>query len=185
MGEHIVKEVEQVGKKKWFHRLSQVIFYLFAIGFLIVILYSPQNQMKGKVAPLFETIDDRGERVSLIDLRGRVVLLDFWGRWCPHCVRMIPKLREIKKAYQKRGVSVIGIHSFDGLPNQRALKRYMEQADINYSVWRGKRDIERAYMIESWPTMFVIDRRGVVQDVLRGAQGKRKIEKILNDVLKE
>lgn len=172
-------------QKKWLSRGIQILFYLAAIGILVGMLYSPQNKLKNKTAPLFETVDYRGKPVSLGDLRGKVVVLDFWGVWCPHCVRMIPKLHNIKERYKKRGVVVIGLHSADGRPDQNEMHQYAQKHKINYPIWMGKKSIERDYMISTWPTMIIIDRKGMIRDIFRGAQGERKIRKVLNEILSE
>ena len=114
-------------------------------------------------APDFSFTSSEGEHITLEDLRGKVVLLDFWGTWCPPCVESVPELRNLHKRYSKEGSPfvLIGISS-DGDENE-----WKEFTEKNKMIWpqyldRDRR-IQRAFGVRAFPTYIVIDHEGVVR----------------------
>lgn len=113
-------------------------------------------------APDFSFTSLQGEHITLDDLKGKVVVLDFWGTWCPPCVESVPELRNLYKRYSKEPSFVlIGISS-DG--DEDAWKEFTEK---NKMVWPQYRDRNRkilhAFNIRAFPTYMVIDHEGIVR----------------------
>ena len=111
--------------------------------------------------------------VHLADLRGKVVLLDFWATWCGPCRYTIPKLNSLYKKYKDRGLVVIGLTEFEGNVEGRDmtrpqeleyLRQFKRQKSIAYGfgISEGK-ETARGYSITSLPTAVLIDRRGRVR----------------------
>jgi peroxiredoxin len=113
-------------------------------------------------APDFSFTSLQGEYVALDDLKGKVVLLDFWGTWCPPCVASVPELRNLYKRYSKEPSFVmIGISS-DG--DEQA---WHEFTDKNKMVWPQYRDrdrrIQNGFNVHAYPTYILIDYEGIVR----------------------
>jgi peroxiredoxin len=113
-------------------------------------------------APDFSFTSAEGEYVSLDDLRGKVVVLDFWGTWCPPCVESVPELRTLHKRYSKEpSFMLIGISS------DSDEQEWREFTAKNKMVWPQYRDkdakIQRAFGVRAFPTYVVIDHEGIVQ----------------------
>jgi peroxiredoxin len=113
-------------------------------------------------APDFAFVSSEGEHIALEDLRGKVVLIDFWGTWCPPCVESVPELRNLYKRYSKEGTFVIiGISSDDDEEEWR------EFTLKNKMIWPQYRDkdhrILRAFGIRAFPTYILIDHEGIVR----------------------
>lgn len=113
-------------------------------------------------APDFSFTSLQGEHITLDDLRGKVVVLDFWGTWCPPCVESVPELRNLHKRYSKEPSFVlIGISS-DG--DEQEWKQFTEK---NRMVWPQYRDRDRkilsAFNIRAFPTYILIDHEGIVR----------------------
>ena len=113
-------------------------------------------------APDFAFTSSEGEHITLDDLRGKVVLLDFWGTWCPPCVESVPDLRDLYKRYSKAGnFTIIGISSDSEEDTWR------EFTVKNKMVWPQYRDkdhhILRAFNIHAFPTYILIDHEGIVR----------------------
>ena len=113
-------------------------------------------------APDFAFTSLQGEYISLEDLRGKVVVLDFWGTWCRPCVDSVPSLRSMHKKFLKEPSFVlIGISSDS---DEETWKEFTEQ---NKMVWPQYRDrdkrIHRAFGIRAFPTYIVIDHEGIVR----------------------
>jgi peroxiredoxin/Flp pilus assembly protein TadD len=113
-------------------------------------------------APDFSFTSLEGEYIALDDLRGKVVLLDFWGTWCPPCVESIPELRSLHKKYSKEPSFVlIGISS-DG--DEEVWREFTAKNKMIWPQYRDKdRRIQRAFGVRAFPTYVVIDHEGIVR----------------------
>lgn len=113
-------------------------------------------------APDFSFTSSEGEHIALEDLRGKVVLLDFWGTWCPPCVESVPELRNLHKRYSKEpSFMLIGISS------DSDEEKWREFTAKNKMIWPQYRDrdrrIQRAFGVNSFPTYVLIDHEGIVR----------------------
>jgi peroxiredoxin len=113
-------------------------------------------------APDFSFTSLQGEYISLDDLKGKVVLLDFWGTWCPPCVESVPDLRNLSKKYSKEPSFVlIGISS-DG--DEQTWREFTEKNRMTWPQYRDKdRKILNAFNIRAYPTYIIIDHEGIVR----------------------
>lgn len=114
-------------------------------------------------APDFSFTSLEGKHIALDDLRGKVVLLDFWGTWCPPCVESVPELRTLHKRYSKEGIPfvLIGISSDS---NEAEWKEFTAKNEMIWAQYRDKdRRIQRAFAVSSFPTYIVIDHEGIVR----------------------
>lgn len=114
-------------------------------------------------APDFSFTSSEGEHITLDDLRGKVVLLDFWGTWCPPCVESVPELRTLHKRYSKDGTPfvLIGISSDS---DEAEWKEFTAKNEMSWAQYRDKdRRIQRAFSVRSFPTYIVIDHEGIVR----------------------
>lgn len=113
-------------------------------------------------APDFSFTSSQGEYISLDDLRGKVVVLDFWGTWCRPCVDSVPSIRSMHKKYSKEtSFMLIGISSDS---DEEAWKEFIERNKMIWPQYRDKdRRIQRAFGIRAFPTYIVIDHEGIVR----------------------
>ena len=113
-------------------------------------------------APDFSFTSLQGEYITLEDLKGKVVVLDFWGTWCPPCVESVPELRNLHKRYSKEASFVM-----IGISSDRQEEVWKEFTDKNRMVWPQYRDenrkIQNAFNIRAYPTYIVIDHEGIVR----------------------
>ena len=123
-------------------------------------------------APDFSLSDLSGRMTSLEQHRGSVILLDFWATWCPPCRMSIPEIIKLHEKFGGKGLVIFGISMDDPrMVNDEQLRVFKEKAGINYSVLRVNRQILQDYFGDeqiSIPTMFVIDRDGMIRDKLVG-----------------
>ncbi len=130
----------------------------------------PVGVAPGRTAPDFTAHTTDGGELTLSDLRGSVVVLDFWGAWCLPCKKSLPHLRNLFDAYSDDGLLVVLV-STDELEQESIDYLAGEGFDEFVSVWEpgGKRasPITLLYGIDDQPIprSFVLDRRGVIRFV--------------------
>ncbi|HTU92745.1 MAG TPA: redoxin family protein [Gemmataceae bacterium] len=164
--------------------------------------------LKGGLAPELEgVVAWKGEKVKLADLKGKYVLLEFWGYWCGPCVHSMPVLIELHEKFADKGLAIIGVHlDIDGEVDTAA--KYDDKiAPIKKKLWKDKslpfpvaltsgKRIESGdnqsirgraaaqYGILGYPTTILIDREGKVVGKFNASDAKKavaEVEKLLND----
>jgi peroxiredoxin len=112
-----------------------------------------------KPAPDFTLQDGDGKSLKLSDLRGKVVVLNFWATWCGPCALEIPWFIEFEKQFKSRGLEIVGV-SMDE-EGWKAIKPYVASHKMNYRVLLGNDSVGQLYGgVDSLPTTFIIDREG-------------------------
>ena len=126
--------------------------------------------------------------LKLQDLRGRVVLVEFWTFGCINCRNTLPFIKTWHERYRDKGLAIIGVHSPE-FPEERDIEnlrrevvslgiRYPVVSDNDYQTWN-------AYKVEAWPTTFLLDKQGRIR-WMRVGEGKydeteRLIQKLLTE----
>ena len=117
-------------------------------------------------APDFSLEQVGGGRVSLAELRGKIVVLDFWYKDCPYCMIAVPTVERLVETYGKRGVVFLGMNVDRQEEDARAAIRQMH---ITYPSLRTDFDFAKRFGIHAYPTFVVIDGAGVVRHFHAGA----------------
>ena len=113
-------------------------------------------------APDFSFTSSEGEYITLDDLKGKVVMLDFWGTWCPPCVASVPELRNLYKRYSNNPSFVlIGISSdFD----EAVWRDFTDKNQMRWPQYRDRdRRITNVFNIRAFPTYLIIDHEGILR----------------------
>ena len=136
-----------------------------------------------------------GEATTLADLRGRVVLLEFWATWCKPCQAMFPKLKELDEQNRERGLDVIALtrHYFAGRDTASSqadelelMRSVIKQHDLGFRV--GVAEDERtqdAYGATGMPTLALVDRSGIVRYAHFGGGEDTRFHATLTECMKE
>ena len=115
----------------------------------------------------FETL--RGTTESLEDYRGRIVLLNFWGTWCPPCRREIPELVAVDDSFPPEDLAVIGVAVDSGSPEE--IRAFLQEFGADYPVWISSGGKALAsFDAAGYPFTLLIDRRGVIRRQYLGPQ---------------
>jgi len=117
--------------------------------------------------------------VKLSDLRGKVVLLDFWAHWCGPCQVTLPNLTRWHEKYKDKGLVILGLTKYYGHGDQRRmttdeelvyLREFKKRYRLPYGIVVGEKDVnELNYGVNSIPMSFLLDRKGVLRYISPGA----------------
>ena len=134
----------------------------------------------------FNTPGDRP--LTLEELRGRVVLVDFWTYSCINCIRTFPYLKAWDKRYRKDGLTIVGVHSpefpFERDPGN--VEEAIERNDIRYPVTQDNElQTWSAYANQYWPAEYFIDARGRVRYAHFGEGEYEEKERVIRELLGE
>ena len=137
-------------------------------------------QAASSLPPDFEAQDIAGKAVKLSDLKGKVVLLDFWATWCPPCRVEVPNLLEIYRKFKDEDFVLISVSLDRDLTAARKFVKDKEMDWVHIIDWEAGREIATLYQVEYIPSTFVINRKGKIEArQLRGDELKEKIAALL------
>jgi thiol-disulfide isomerase/thioredoxin len=138
-------------------------------------LYGLRNLRVGKVAPDVEGQDLDEVKIKLSDFRGRVTAIVFWATWCGPCMQMVPHERKLVEQMKNQPFVLIGVNG-DSDRNQ-AKQMAATEAMTWRSFWNGPRGkegpISDAWNVRGWPTVYLLDPKGVIRLKFEGYGGKR------------
>ena len=129
----------------------------------------------------FTLKDVDGNQVSLASYKGKVVLLNFWGTWCPPCRMEIPGFIELQDTYRDKGLVIVGVAVED---TPEAVRAYAGEVKINYPLAMVQDDIDAAYgPMYGLPVSFIIARDGSICRKHLGELSKERAEQEIKALL--
>lgn len=128
------------------------------------------------------------EPLKLKDLRGRVVLIEFWTFGCINCRNTLPFIKSWHDRYQDKGLTIVGVHSpeFDEERDVEKVRSEVASLGIHYPVVTDN-DYQtwNAYNVEAWPTMFLLDKQGRIRWKHVGEGSYDEAERMIQQLLAE
>jgi cytochrome c biogenesis protein CcdA/thiol-disulfide isomerase/thioredoxin len=148
------------------------------------------NLSKGVVAPELILGGQwlNSEPLKLADLKGKVVLIDFWTYSCINCQRTFPYLRDWWEKYQDEGLVIIGVHSpeFEFEKNIKNVQKAVEDFELSYPVMQDNNfQTWRAYDNHYWPAKYLMDKDGLIRYTHFGEGDYDETEEMIQELLKE
>jgi cytochrome c biogenesis protein CcmG, thiol:disulfide interchange protein DsbE len=145
---------------------------LAAVAALLLLVASPysrqgEENVVGSKAKNF-SFELAGKPAQLSDLRGKVVILNFWATWCAPCVEETPALNRMHQQIASSGAMVLGI-SID--EDEAQYRKFLADHQISFPTFRDpSKNIAASYGTFGWPETYIIDRDGKIARKLIGAQ---------------
>lgn len=117
----------------------------------------------GSHLPDFSLKDLQGREISSADLRGKVVLIDFWATWCKPCKQEMPGYQKLSDLYGPRGFAVVGF-KFNDMPDAEDPLLFADKIGVRYPLAVGPDDLRQKFGgIEGLPTTMLYDRQGILR----------------------
>lgn len=125
----------------------------------------PAAPQVGQLAPDFTLTSLDGEQITLSELEGKPVVLNFWATWCPPCRVEIPILEAVSQSFEGEAI-ILGI---DVQESPGTVEAFVERFGMTYPVVLDQDGyVTKAYQVRAFPTTYFIDSRGVVTEVFTG-----------------
>jgi peroxiredoxin len=130
-------------------------------------------------------LEEPAQTLSLRELRGQVVYVDFWASWCVPCRLSMPALDGLYRQHRSRGFTVLGVNKDTSVADAQ---RFLKRVPVSFALVHDAGDAAaRAFDVKAMPSGYLVDRRGVVRHVHRGfteetaASLAREIEILLKE----
>ena len=131
--------------------------------------YEPvKNVHVGDVAPSFQLEDTKGNKVSLEDLRGKVVLVNFWATWCPPCRAEMPSMEKLYEAMAGDDFVMLAINAEEN--GRNVVPDFLKKTPHNVTIlYDDQGVVQHLYGVYKFPESFVIRKDGIIDDKVIGA----------------
>lgn len=176
-------------KNKTARAVTVVILLLASIGIIISIVNFSKTEKAGQpkvgqAASDFTQVGINDKKISLHDLQGKVVLLNFWGSWCEPCRQEMPMIEKTYEKYKDQGLIVIGVNIGE---SKVTAKGFAERMGLTFPILLDqKRDVTlKQYIVDQIPSSFFIDKHGVIRYVFTGPMNQDYIEKNVKSLLSQ
>lgn len=128
---------------------------------------APEPLAEGTPAPNWSLPTLAGDTMRLANLKGKVVLVDFFYKSCAPCCAALPILQSLHEKYKDRGVVVVGIDPYDD-PVKDEMATFLAKRGITYTVLFSDHELSKAYRVHAFPTLFILDRDGKIVETHTG-----------------
>lgn len=158
--------------------------FILAVGLLTTPPAVLAMAQKGQPAPPFKVTTTSGQPLTLANYKGNVLILDFFASWCHPCKESIPHIMELNRKYGKQGLKILGLSLDD---DKDDLIEFVTPFRLNYPVAQANENLQTEYGLRSIPTLFIIDKKGIVTEKYMGLtdEVKKNMEITIKRLLAE
>ena len=137
-------------------------------------------------APSVTFITIEGQKISLHEMRGKVVLVNFWATWCPPCRAEMPAIEKVYRAYKDLGLEVLAVNTTDQ-DSETDAAAFVDELALSFPIPLDRTgDVSAAYSLRGLPSTYFIDADGVIRSVVVGGpMSEALIQSKVEDLLKD
>jgi peroxiredoxin len=119
-----------------------------------------------QAAPDFTLKSRSGENMKLSELRGQVVMINFWASWCGPCRQEMPLLEELYQRYQPMGFTLLGVNVEE---DSAAAEKVLKEIQVSFPILYDRNNqVSESYDVSAMPSTFLVDRDGRVRHLHKG-----------------
>lgn len=139
------------------------------------------KELVGCEAPDFKVTTITGEHLSLSQLRGKVIVINFWFESCAPCIAELPALNKLVDEFQQQDVVFIAF----GKDPEFRISKFLTEKKFNYKMVSGKYDLVNDFcVIAGWPMNMVVDKNGIVQYIKPGGYTDERAKTAAYEMMK-
>jgi len=147
--------------------MMKCVLVLF-FAFLSCPFSAAASALVGSIAPDFSLQDMQGRQVQLSDLRGKVVIVNFWATWCPPCRAEMPSMEALHLAFKEDDLVLLAINVEEDA--HELVENFLKKNPYNFPILLdAETEVQQGYGVFQFPESFIIDRNGVVVKKIIGA----------------
>lgn len=124
-----------------------------------------KNKYVGTKIPDIALKTLKGKTYNLSKMEGKIVLLNFWFAACKPCITEISSFNELQEKYKSKNLVILSV----GTDKKEVAQKIVDQKKMRYAVVADRKDIAERMNVSTYPTSFLIDQKGIIQQVFIGA----------------
>ena len=133
---------------------------------ILAFSYVSFAKIRSEAAPDFVLKSATGKNIRLSELKGRVIMLNFWATWCGPCAEEIPYLNKLHDSLDPYDFELLGINLDE---DQSKAMHLANKLDMNFPIlFDVQKDVSKSFSVDAMPTTIIIDRSGKIRHVNRG-----------------
>jgi peroxiredoxin len=149
------------------HQITWMKHLLLVMSVMLFVTHAGAAVKTGP-APDFTLKSRDGSNIKLSELRGQVVMINFWASWCGPCRQEMPLLDQLYQRYQPMGFTLLGVNVEE---DSTAADKVLKQIPVSFPVlFDSENSVSESYQVRAMPSTFLIDRNGNVRYLHKGYQ---------------
>jgi thiol-disulfide isomerase/thioredoxin len=152
-------------------------------GYEIERIIADPSRLRKDFAPEFSVRASSGQEINLDTLKGKVVLLDFWGTWCAPCRGSLPLLKDLAAKVDAAKVAIVSIDEGDSRENW---EKFIRENGMTWTqVYDGDLALHRAFRVDGYPRYYILSKDGIILAEFKGwnQDGEASISRAINQAL--
>ena len=144
----------------------------------------PELLPNDTIAPNWSLLSLKDDTISLSDLKGDLVLIDFFYKSCHPCMLALPALQSLHEKFESKGLRIVGIDPYD-TKEEDDIDNFLAKRGVTYTILLGGKDVAKEYHVSGYPTIYLIDKNGktIYSQVGYGEASEDKLEEIIKENL--
>ena len=181
-----MSKANQMAAKRKKRLIIRTIVLILLAAAVVFAIYS-KDKVKvlevGDKAPDFELVDLEGNKHRLSDYQGEGVFLNFWGSWCGPCKTEMPFMEKLSKEFDGQGVHILALNIKD---TKLKAETFRDQYELTFPIARDTDEsVRRAYSVVPLPTTILINKDGIIEDIITRGMSEDEIRSFMVSIQPE